>query len=221
MWTGLSPIAKPTEVERDDKAFEYDTGKVYLFNGTSWVLNTQQQTDIVTGAYKTTESDHTANHLGYGYKANINVTNLAAGQTLAWCWTAPSTLFAHLKNFSLSVLGSSAKLEILKGATVTLNEGINIPLVNTNDNSTSTAQSTLRATPTFADGVVWDELNVFVDATAQNIGSAQFMSNPYEELVTKTGSVKYIFRLTNTGTDAIGKAWIRLFFYEEPYGLIE
>jgi hypothetical protein len=174
----------------------------------------------ITGAFRTTESDHTANHLGYGFKTHIEVSNLASAQALSWCWTGPSTLFVHLKNFALSVLGSSGKLEILRGADVTVNTGAAVPFTNTNDNSEIVAQSTLKATPTYTGGTRWDQVLVLIDSTTQNIGSQQFQSNPYEELVTKDGSEKYIIKLTNIGNDSMAKAWIKIFFYEEPLGII-
>lgn len=174
----------------------------------------------ITGGFKTTESDHTASHLGYGYKAHIEVANLAAGQSLSWCWTGPDTLFAHLKNFSLSVLGSSGKLELLKGVDVTINTGTVIPLLNTNDNSDNVAESTLKAAPTYSGGAAWDKVLAFVDSTNQAIGNASFQASPFEENVTKDNQTKYIFKLTNIGTDSMTAAWIKIFFYEEPTGLI-
>lgn len=180
----------------------------------------QNVIEPITGSFRTTESDHTANHLGYGYKAHLEVTSLAAGQALSWCWTGPETEFAHLKNFSLAVLGSSGKLEILRGATVTVNTGTLIPFANTNDNTDAVAQSTLRAAPTYSGGTMWDQTAALADSTNQVIAMAQFQNNPYEELVTKDGSTPYIFKLTNTGADLMSKALITIFFYEEPLGII-
>lgn len=176
--------------------------------------------ESVTGSVRTTESDHTANHLGYGYKAHLEVSNLAAGQSLSWCWTGPETHFAHLKNFSLAVLGSSGKLEILRGATVTVNTGTAVPFTNTNDNTDAVAESNLKASPTYTGGVMWDQAIALVDSTAQTVGMAQFQNNPYEELVTKDGSTPYIIKLTNIGSDAMAKAWVKIFFYEEPLGIM-
>jgi hypothetical protein len=38
MWTGLSSVAKPLNIERDTVAFEYDTGNKYVFDGSNWVM---------------------------------------------------------------------------------------------------------------------------------------------------------------------------------------
>ncbi len=174
----------------------------------------------ITGSFRTTESDHTANHLGYGFKTHIEVSSLAAGQSLSWCWTGPATRFAHLKNFALMVLASSSKLEILRGATVTVNTGTVVPLTNTNDNTDAVAESTLKASPTYTGGVMWDQVIALADSTNQVVGMSQFQNNSYEELVTKDGSTQYIFKFTNIGSDLMSRAWITIFFYEEPLGII-
>jgi hypothetical protein len=178
------------------------------------------QADGVTKSLMTTESDHTSNHYGYGYKANMNIQNLAAGQSLSWCLTAGSILFNHIKNINLSVLGSSVRLEILKGADVTVNTGSLVPLMNTNDNAENTPQSEIRANPTYSGGSVWDSLEAYADSTNQVIGSSSINGSVNEELVTKANSTKYILKITNIGTDPLQKAWLKLFFYEEPKGLI-
>ena len=36
LYTGLSTVAKPTNVDRDTVAYEYDTGNLYIFDGTIW-----------------------------------------------------------------------------------------------------------------------------------------------------------------------------------------
>jgi len=177
--------------------------------------------ETVTGGLLTTESDHTANHRGYGYKTHLSITNLAAGQSLSWCWTGPHTLFAHLKNFSLMALGSSCKLELLTGADVTVNTGTAVSLINTNHNSDRTAQSTLKAAPTYSGGTMWDQVMALVDSTNQVVGISSFQASPYEELITKDGDTNYIFKVTNIGSDLLQSAWIKIFFYEEPIGIIE
>lgn len=176
--------------------------------------------DGVTKALMTTESDHTANHYGYGYKTSINIENLAAGQSLSWCLKVGSTLFNHIKNINLSVLGSSARFEFIKGADVTVNTGSVVPLMNTNDNAANVAQSEIRANPTYSGGSVWDSLEAYADSTNQVIGSSSINASTNEELVTKSDSTNYILKITNIGSDPLQKAWLKLFFYEEPKGLI-
>lgn len=193
-----------------------NTGR--YFDETGAVRNVVEQ---VTGGFVGTESDHTSNHLGYGYNAHMEVANLAAGQSKSWCWTGPATLFAHLKNFSLTVLGSSGRLELLRGAAVTVNTGAVVPLNNTNDNSENLSQSELRADPTYTGGVMWDKVLALADSTNQNIGSAQFQSTPFVELVTANENTNYVFKLTNIGADNMVFAGIKVFFYEEPRGLIQ
>jgi len=175
----------------------------------------------VTGAVKTTESDHTLNHIGRGYKAFIEYSgSLASGASLSWCLTGPTTKFAHIKNLILTALGSSAKLEILKDSTVTLDTGNEVSLINTNHNSTDVPESVLRAGPTYdADGIVWEMAVVLIDSTAQNVGSASISGGLYEEIITKSAGEKYIVKLTNTGADALTKAFIKLFMYEEDEGI--
>lgn len=174
--------------------------------------------DGITRGLMVANSDHVANHYGYGQKGHIKVTNLAAGQSLSWCMTTGSR-FNHIKNLVLSVFGSSARLEILKGANVTVDAGTVVPLVNTNDNSENAAGTVIRATPEYTGGTVWDQAEAYSDSTQIQSSSASVNGNENEELVTKAAT-KYIFKLTNIGTDPLKNAWIKIFFYEEPKGLI-
>lgn len=176
--------------------------------------------ESLTKSYKTTESDHSLNHVGMGYKAYIDIVNLASGQSLSWCLKGPSTLFAHIKNFTLCSLGSSAKVEILRGANVTVNNGTSVQFINTNDNSNNVAQSTIKANPTYTGGTMWASAQVLIDSTNQNVGSVTSNSGVYEEIITKSGDTNYIIKITNIGSDNLQRGCFTVFMYEEEKGII-
>jgi len=176
--------------------------------------------DRITESLQVIPTDHAANHYGYGYKAGISITDLAAGASLSYCLTGGSNRFNHIKNLVASVLGSSARVEIIRGADVTVNTGTVIALNNTNDNSDRVAGSTLKASPTYTGGTVWDFLEIYAESTGTNAASSSLNLSSNEELVTKADSTPYILKITNIGTSNLKKAWLKLFFYEEPKGLI-
>ena len=175
--------------------------------------------ESVTGGLKIINSDHAQHHLGNGYKGYIEITNLASAGTLEYCFTTGSTVYVHAKDWAVTTVGSSLKLEIIKDPTVTENEGTEVPLSNTNDNTTNTAGSTVKASPTYTGGTTWHTVKALADSTNQVIGTGHFQTSENDEIVLKPDT-EYIIKLTNTGSETITEAFITMFFYEEEGGLL-
>jgi len=175
--------------------------------------------ESVTGGLIIINSDHAQHHLGNGYKTYLEFTSLAANGTLNYCFTTGAGVYVHMKSIDLSVLGSSCKAEILIGASVTVDTGTAVALNNTNHNTTKTAVSTFKASPTYTGGTSWHQVQVLADSTAQNNASAKSSVNENDELVLKPNT-KYILKITNNGTDAITRGFVSIFMYEEAEGII-
>jgi len=173
--------------------------------------------ESVTGGLTIINSDHAQHHLGNGYKAYIEFTSLASNGVLNYCFTTGADTYDHLKSIDLSVLGSSCKAELLIGATVTVNTGTAVPFNNTNHNSTKTAVTTIKATPTYTGGTSWHQIQVLADSTAQNNVTTKSSVNENDELVLKP-STNYILKITNIGTDSITRGFLSMFMYEEGGG---
>jgi hypothetical protein len=173
----------------------------------------------VTSGVKIINSDHALHHLGYGYKAYIDFTNLASNGTLSYCFHSAPALYCHVKAIELSVLDSSCKVEILTGANVTVDTGTAVAFNNTNAITTATATSTLKASPTYTGGSVWHRAMILINSTAQNKPTATTGINENDEIVLNKDT-NYILKITNIGTSTITRGYLSLFMYEEPKGLI-
>lgn len=172
----------------------------------------------VTDGIIVTESDHTAIHKGYAYKGLLEITTLAGGATLSWSFVTPEAKYVHFKNLRLSALSASCKVEFLKDVDITVDTGTAVGLVNQNLNSASVAGVTVKLSPTYTGGVVVDGAYVLIDSTNQSVGSATSSAFPYEEIVLEPDS-QYVIKVTNLDpTEAVAKAIVQFFFYEEPAG---
>jgi len=171
----------------------------------------------LTGGMPNINTDHALIHYGFGFSFRMYFS-LGNGATKSYCLTAPSEKFIHLKNFNVQTLGSSIKVEILTGATVTVNTGTAVSISNLNHNSTETANTTIKADPTYSGGTAVRTIYALSDSTNQNTGHANFNENPNQEYVTKSESEQYILKITNLSTDTTAVS-IDAFFYEETQGL--
>lgn len=172
----------------------------------------------VTGGMPNINTDHALIHYGAGYSFTLYLTLAGAG-TKSYCFTAPASLYVHIKNIAMQVLGASVRFELLKGATVTVDTGTAIALNNLNDNSTNTANSTLKEDPTYTGGTAARTLYALADSTNQFTGNATLNANPNEEYVTKAESTKYILKFTNLAASSSVTIAVDAFFYEESKGL--
>ena len=177
----------------------------------------EQQQEAITGGITNINSDHAVIHMGFGGLADDYFT-LTNGAVKEYCFTSPLALFVHFKNIKLNGLGGSVKLEILKGATVTVNTGTDLLITNPNDNSDYLSASSIKESPTYTGGTKWKAIYALSDATRQSTGSADSADSENQELVMKDGNKEYIIKITNLTTDTITVAW-NAFWYEEPQGL--
>lgn len=163
-------------------------------------------------------TDHALIHKGYGYSFSFIINPLAGSGTAEYCLTAPSTRYIHLKNVNIQTLGSSIKVEILKDPTVTVNTGTAVSINNLNHNSTNTASSTLKASPTYTGGTVVRTVYALSDSTNQVTGYANINDNVNQEFITKSDNEQYIIKITNlTANDTI--VTFDSFMYEESQGI--
>jgi hypothetical protein len=190
----------------------------YMNADRAMILLGEAVEENITGALKIINSDHAQHHKGDGYKAYLEFTNLAAAGTLSYCFTTGVGSYVHMKNIDLNVLGSSCKVELLVDADVTVNTGTAIALNNTNHNTTNTAESTFKASPTYTGGTTWHQTQTLVDSTNQTTGHGQSSVNENDELVLKPNT-KYILKISNIGGDVIVRGFISIFMYEEGSGL--
>ena len=193
--------------------------KLYLEREDGTLAEVSNVFEKITDGIKNTNSDHSAHHSGYGNLAS-SLFSLNAGAIKEFSFKSPSTLYAHLKNIKLQTLGSSIKLEILKNVTVTTDTGTSVSIRNTNDNSSNVAQSTIKQSPTYSGGTVWDDAVALADSTNQYTGNAEINSSENQELITRTSNVYYILKFTNIG-DSTAEVYFKMFFYEESKGLID
>jgi len=174
-------------------------------------------TEGITTGVNSINTDHSAIHLGYGALVS-DIQTLTNGATKEYCMTTPEFLYPHFKNVVLKSLGGSCKLELIKGATVTVNTGDALNIQNPNDNATATADMTIKEDPTYSGGTVWTTIYALSDSTRQTIGNAETSTSDNQELVMKNANEEYILKLTNLTTDTITVAW-QGFWYEEPQGV--
>jgi len=181
-------------------------------------FKTHNIVENITDGIIVTESDHTAIHKGYGYKGLLDVENIAGGASLSWSFVTGENKYIHFKNMSLIGLGASCKVEFIKDADITIDNGTIVPLVNLNLNSGNIASSICKSSPTYTGGTVVDSAYVLTSSTNQFIGSASSSVFQYEEIVLKPNS-NYIIKITNLdSTDVLSRVIVKFFFYEEPKG---
>ena len=185
----------------------------------NWEDGTALYVEKITNGIPNINTDHALIHMGYGFSFATIINTLTGSGTKAYCWTAPSTKYCHLKNVNIQTLGSSIQVDILSGASVTVNTGALIPINNLNDNSTTTAQSTIRESPTYTGGTSIRTLYALADSTNQTVGNANFNANPNEEFVTKNEEEQYIILVTNLTANATIVS-IEAFMYEESTGIV-
>ena len=174
--------------------------------------------ETITGGVTNINSDHALIHDGYGFVVSDYIT-LTNGATKNYCLTAPESLYVHFKNLNIGVIGDSVKVEIFRNTDVTTNTGTAVNLRNTNDNSTYTADTTIKEDPTINSvGDLWRDAYALTDTTNQTTGQASITSNENQELVTKNANTEYIIRFTNLGTNSVNVFW-EAFLYEETQGL--
>lgn len=173
----------------------------------------------ITGGFTNINSDHGAIHLGYGAITGDIIT-LTSGAVKEYCITTPSVFYPHFKNLNLSGLGGNVQLEIIRGATVTVNTGTDVNITNPNDNSDTVPEMTIKEDPTYSGGTTWVSIYALSDSTNQTTGNAQVSTSPNQELVMKNKTEEYILKITNLTSSTIGVAW-SAFWYEEPQGLVE
>lgn len=174
----------------------------------------------ITGGVTNINSDHVAIHKGYGYGFNIFESALAGQAVSEYSFKAPEKHYVHLKNIVIVTKGGNVKVEILKGVTVTADEGTAVSLNQLNDNSSNTADTTIKASPTYSGGTVWKTAIALADATNQTVGVGSFSLNPNQELVSKNNDEYYVIKITNLEADVIDAIDVTLdgFLYEEPKG---
>lgn len=177
----------------------------------------EQEQETITGGVTNINSDHSAIHMGFGAIVS-DIQTLTNGAEKEYCITTPVELYPHFKNIVIKSLGGSIKLEIIKGATVTVNTGDALIVSNPNDNSSYVPEMTIKEDPTYTGGDVWDAIYALSDSTNQTTGNAETASNDNQELVMKNGNEQYIIKITNLTTDTIIVAF-QAFWYEEPQGV--
>ena len=177
----------------------------------------EQQQEPLTNGINSINSDHSIIHMGYGGLADDYFT-LTTGAVKEYCFTTPTALYPHFKNIKLQGLGGSVKLEVLKGATVTVNTGTSILVTNPNDNATYASTVTIKESPTYTGGTKWKAIYALSDATRQSTGNASTSDSENQELVMKNANEEYIIKITNLTTDTITVAW-DAFWYDENKGL--
>ena len=170
----------------------------------------------ITKGITSINSDHSAIHKGWGAHAGDYFT-LGNGASKAYCLTTPSVTYPHFKNLVFSGLGGSVKLEVIKNATVTANTGTTLAIVNPNHNSDTVPQMTIKESPTYSGGDVFEVVYALSDSTRQTTGNARIATSENQELVFKNGNEQYILKITNLTTDTVDVAWSS-FWYEEPLG---
>lgn len=180
--------------------------------------------ELVTGGYKTINSDHAAVHYGLGFCCYLYLATLAGAAVEVWRFKGPTNLFAHIKAMQVSSQGATLKVELIKDPTITV-PGTEVvdAIQNLNHNSTELPQSKFfDSAVAFTGGKVWCSVIVHGDTTApggQNGGT--FIQNDNLEYVTKDGDTDYILQITNlsAGDDA-NNVQVNMFFYEEPEGIV-
>ena len=184
-----------------------------------WTDELSGAVESVTKGIRIINSDHGQHHLGNGYKGYIDLATLASSASLEYCLTTSENVYVHSKNWTIQAMDSSVKVEILTGATVSSNEGTAVSLSNTNNITTNTASTTIKASPTYTGGSTWHMFACFADSTNQVVGIGHATTSENDELVLKPDT-EYIIKITNTGASTVSAGLVTIFFYEEEDGLI-
>jgi hypothetical protein len=181
-----------------------------------------------TGGYRCINTDHAYIHEGIGFKANFYIASLAGSGTVSFLFQTPEELYVHFKNLQISGLGSTVKVEIIRGTEddplVIDSAGVAatelLSQANLNDNSATDSEVVITKTPTYVtsqDGAVWDVLIMPGDTSANRPSVASITSNDNVEAVMKPDS-PYVIKLTNLTATAATQIYFSAFWYEEAMG---
>jgi len=174
---------------------------------------------VTNGGVPVINTDHSAIHLDYGAIAGDYFT-LTSEASKTYCLTTPESLYPHIKNIVLNVLGGTCKLEIFKDADVTVNTGTEVPIYNPNLAGSNVPKSTIKESPTYTGGTLClPPLVAMADSTNQVVASASIIQNPNQEFVFDKNR-QFIVKVTNLTEDTVSVTW-DYFSYEEPKGVVE
>ena len=226
--------------------FETDTGLVYKVDesgnwyaeggATESTLNdmytiADNENESLTGYKGVINSDHAYIHEGIGFLSTLDIGTLGDGATESYLFQTPETKYIHLKKIELHGIGSSVKLEIMRGTTanpLTINsEGSTaselIGPSNANDNASNTSGIVVKKTPTYTndeEGEIWDFIKVLGTASNQYETVSEQSYGENFELVLKPDT-DYVIKFTNLSSDAASEVTLRMFWYEEGEGVVE
>ena len=199
----------------------------------SWRISDlfQNTLERVTGAIPAINTDHKYIHVGIGYKAHLEIGDLAAEASESFSFKTPANNYVHFKNLRLSGVGASMKAEIIFGtedneldvdsAGTTATELLGPH--NLNDNSSNSTGIVIKKTPTYTDnkdGETWDLITISGASTNQFRSASQTQGGANEELVLKPDTY-YVIKITNLspeGGDAASDVNLTMFWYEEGDG---
>jgi hypothetical protein len=133
-WMGLSTIVKPTNIERDSKAFEYDTKKTFIFNGTTWIDDIPLPSSLIPiitpavtlyNAITATPVSATEIVLGNTDSVKIEISGTASARTITFAakFTSTSTAITidgynwSTHTLATSTTGTSSELWEFDGLT--------------------------------------------------------------------------------------------------------
>lgn len=185
--------------------------------------------DRMTGSMKSINTDHYYIHKGIAYHAYIEIAEVGA-TPLEFSFKTPKGSFPHFKNLSLTALGGTCKVTVKRGTTANPLDvdsagsaaGQLTGPHNLNDNSIRDTGVAILGTPTYNDskfGEDWIKLQVVGDETNQYTSVAETQGNDNEEIVMKDDTF-YIIKVERVGLNNPEDVFIKLFWYEEPSGLI-
>jgi len=181
-----------------------------------------------TGGYRCINTDHAYIHEGIGFKANFYIASLAGSGTVSFLFQTPEEIYVHFKNLQISGLGSTVRVDILRGTTAAplVIDSVGVAATellsqaNLNDNSVTDSEVVITKTPTYVtsqDGAVWDVLIMPGETTATRPSVAETSSNDNIEAVMKPDS-PYVIKLTNLTATAATQVYFSAFWYEEAMG---
>ena len=182
----------------------------------------------VTGAVANINTDHKYIHEGIAFKAHLEVGDLAAEATESYSLKTPPEKYLHFKNFKLTSVGASVKVEIFRGTTanpLTIDSagGVASELVganNVNDASSLATGTEIKKTPTYVgaeSGEVWDYIIAPGSSTNQFQSVSETSVSDNFEYVMKP-DIFYVIKFTNLsggGGDAASDVGLDMFWYEE------
>lgn len=183
----------------------------------------------ITGGFKGINTDHAAIHKGLGYRVHLFHASLAQGAKKVYRVKGPTTKFAHIKSIVVNSEGATISVKLLRGVTITVAGTELETITNMNDNATDVNELRVFEDSTYNGGSVWsmivangDTAGTGVDANRSRTAGS-FIQSEYLEYVTKSGGAEYIIEVENIDSKANPalSTSIDMFFYEEPYGLVE